>query len=100
MADEKKYRTAILSSGKVNRHGYRLAVEGAKLDSFRANPIMLYVHRRSSGDDDADEVALPIGRWDNIRIEDGKLLAEPDFDEEDEFAAKIARKWDKGYLKP
>lgn len=98
MPKDVKYRTAILSSGKVNRHGYRLAVEGVKLDSFRANPIMLYVHRRSSGNDDADEVALPIGRWDNIRIEDGKLLAEPDFDEEDEFAAKIARKWDKGYL--
>ncbi len=98
MADEKKYRTAILSSGKVNRYGYRLLVEGVKLASFIANPLMLYVHRRSSRADNVEDTVLPIGKWDNIRVEDGKLLADPNFDMEDEFAAKIARKWEMGYL--
>ncbi len=92
------YRAAVLSSGKVNRYGYRLLIEGAKLDSFKANPLMLYVHKRSAKYDSFEEIALPIGKWTNIRIEDGKLLADPDFDLEDEFAAKVARKWEKGYL--
>jgi len=35
---------------------------------------------------------FPIGRWDNVRIEDGKLLADPVFDTEDENARKIAGK--------
>lgn len=45
-----------------------------------------------------DEV-LPIGTWDNIRIEDGKLLADAVIDTDDEFAASIALKVDKGIIR-
>ena len=93
-----KWKDAILCSGKVNRYGYTLLVSGLRLASFLANPIMLYVHRRSLPNEETDEISLPIGKWDNIRIENGKLLATPDFDMDDEFAVKIARKWEKGYL--
>ena len=37
-----------------------------------------------------------IGRWDNVRIEDGKLLADPVFDTEDENA-KNCRKVERGF---
>jgi hypothetical protein len=94
----KKGISAVLSSGKVNRHGYRLLVEGARLQSFIDNPIMLYVHRRASAYDAYEDIATPIGKWDNIRIENSQLVADPNFDMEDEFAAKIARKWEQGYL--
>ena len=89
-----KWKDSILCSGKVNRYGYTLLVSGLRLASFLANPIMLYVHRRSLLNAETDELSLPIGKWDNIRIEDGKLLATPDFDMDDEFAVKIARKWE------
>jgi hypothetical protein len=98
MSVEKKGKSAILCSGKVNRKGYRLWVDGVRLKSFQDNPIMLYRHMRTMPDGRLEEVSLPIGRWDNIRVENGKLIADPNFDMDDEFATKIARKWENGYL--
>jgi hypothetical protein len=98
MSVEKKGKSAILCSGKVNRKGYRLWVDGVRLKSFQDNPIMLYRHMRSLPDGCLEEASLPIGKWDNIRVENGKLIADPNFDMDDEFAAKIARKWENGYL--
>ncbi len=40
-----------------------------------------------------------IGRWEDIKIEDGKLTAEAVFDEEDEDGKKIAGKVKRGFLK-
>lgn len=50
---------------------------------------MQYMHR-------AGEV---IGRWENLRLEDGVWVADADFDMADEFAAKIAGKVDRGFIK-
>ena len=44
-----------------------------------------------------DEV-LPIGKWENIRIEGVKLMADAVFDEDDDFAVKIKGKVDKGII--
>ena len=41
----------------------------------------------------------PIGCWENIRIEGGKLMADANFDPEDEKAKRIAGKVERGYLK-
>lgn len=72
-------------------------MSGAQIDQFKANPIMLWMHNRSWRGT-SDEV-LPIGVWTNIRIEKGQLLADAEFDEDDEFARKIAKKVEKGILR-
>lgn len=80
----------ILCDGSsVNSYGFRVDVDGINLDRFLLNPVMLYRH-------DDDEV---IGKWENIRKEDGRLLAEPVFDTEDEHGKKVAGKVDRGFLK-
>lgn len=57
---------------------------------------MLWNHFRTwSGK--TDEV-LPIGRWDNIRKEDNKLMADAVFDVKDEFAQKIKSKVEQGII--
>jgi hypothetical protein len=45
-----------------------------------------------------DEI-LPIGYWDNIRVENGKLLADAIFDESDEFAMSISDKVENNVLR-
>lgn len=45
-----------------------------------------------------DSKALPIGRWENLRVEDKKLKADAIFDSEDEFAMKIFGKIERGFL--
>lgn len=42
---------------------------------------------------------LPIGRWENIRIDGTQILADAIFDEEDERAAAIMGKVERGFLK-
>lgn len=58
---------------------------------------MLWNHTRAWSD--KEDQVLPIGRWENIRVEDGKLLADPVFDEKDPFAQKIAAKVEAGILR-
>jgi outer membrane murein-binding lipoprotein Lpp len=76
---------------KVNSYGFRLLNSGLDLERFKANPMMLAMHR------DWDLNAV-IGRWKNIRIEGAQLLADDEFDMEDAEAKKIAGKVNRGFL--
>ena len=77
---------------KVNSYGFRLLNSGLDLERFQKNPMLLAMHR------DWDLNAV-IGRWKNIRIEGSLLLAEDEFDMDDEEAKKIAGKVERGFLK-
>lgn len=58
--------TYILSDATVDRYGDIIEPSGWELDNFKANPIALFGHMGS----------FPIGVWDNVRVENGKLLGE------------------------
>lgn len=58
----------VLSDGSLDRHGTRINPDGWDLETFRANPVALWSH----GMDAIGRV--PIGRWENVRSEGGKLL--------------------------
>ena len=85
----KKIVFILCDGNNVNSYGFRTDVQKLVLDRFKANPVMLFSH-------DSDKV---IGRWENIKIEDGKLTAEAVFDTDDEDAKKIAGKVERGFLK-
>jgi HK97 family phage prohead protease len=97
MAKESPKKTFVLSDESVNCYGFRILTSGIDLTHFLANPIMLWNHTRTYGD--SQDIILPIGKWENLRVEDGKLLGEPVFDMEDSFALKIAGKVEKGFIK-
>ncbi len=79
----------LCDSSSINSQGFRIRLEGMKLDRFRVNPVMLYQHDKYN----------VIGKWENIRIEDGKLLADAKFDSEDELARQVEGKVERGFLK-
>ena len=83
-------KTFILSDESVNCYGYRVLTDGIDTTQFERNPVMLYGH---------DSDRLPIGRWTNIRKEDGRLMADAEFDLNDPFAAQIADKVEQGVLR-
>lgn len=76
---------------KVNSYGFRIPNAGIDLKRFKANPVMLDQHYNSTG--------YVIGRWTNIRIEGSQLLADTEFDSEDERAAAIEGKVERGFIK-
>jgi len=86
----------ILSDESINSYGFWVKTEGISLERFLKNPIMLYNHHRT-GCGKTDEI-LPIGRWENLEINNGVLTGEPVFDENDEFAMKIKSKVENGFL--
>ena len=67
-----------------------MLTSGADLSVFENNPVMLLNH---------DDWELPIGRWENIRIEGTLILADAVFDEDDERAADVMGKVDRGFLR-
>ncbi|MDN4753154.1 HK97 family phage prohead protease [Porphyromonadaceae bacterium W3.11] len=85
-----KLITFVLHDETLNTHGFRMLTSGANLEEFHKNPVMLWNH---------DNWELPIGRWENIRIEGTKILADANFDLKDPKAAEIARKVEAGYIK-
>lgn len=89
--------TFILSDESVNDYGFRVLTDGIDLGRFLKNPVMLYVHLRGFERNSGDPL-LPIGRWDNIRKQNGQLVADAVFDEEDEFSMKVYKKVKKGIL--
>lgn len=89
----------VLIDESVVLNGFRVLMAGARLDAFKANPVMLFMHNRAEAmfNPADNNLLLAIGRWYDIRIENGRLLAKPDFDDDDDFALKIQRKVEKGY---
>lgn len=83
-------KTFVLHDETVNTYGFRMLTSGANLGEFRKNPVMLLNH----GDYD-----LPIGRWENIRTEGGRILADAVFDEKDPRASEVARKVADGFIR-
>lgn len=83
-------KTFVLHDETVNTQGFRMLTSGIDLSIFRSNPVMLLNH---------NDWDLPIGRWENIRVEGTQILADAVFDEKDERAAIIMGKVDRDFLK-
>ncbi len=81
-------KTFVLSDESVNSYGFRVLTEGIDLTQFIKNPVLLVDHQGEA-----------IGFWENIRIEDKQLLADPVFNDTDENAIRVAQKVEEGTIK-
>lgn len=81
----------------LNSYGFWVLTEGGDFSQFRKNPVMLWMHREPSRWGDNRET-LPIGRWAAFEVKDRELFADPEFDEDDDFAVTIRKKVDKGII--
>ena len=67
-------KSFVLHDETLNTYGFRMLTSGADLTEFIKNPVMLLNH---------NDWSLPIGRWENIRTEGGKILGDPVFNLKD-----------------
>ena len=70
LIDNAMPKTFVPHDETVNTYGFRMLTSGCDLTEFRKNPVMLLNH---------NDWSLPIGRWENIRIEGTQILADPVF---------------------
>lgn len=85
-----KTKSFLLHDDSLNTFGFRMLTDGADLSEFKKNPVMLLNH---------DDWSLPIGRWENIRKENGGIWADPVFDFKDERGKQVAQKVEDEFLK-
>ncbi|MFA5689881.1 MAG: HK97 family phage prohead protease [Kiritimatiellales bacterium] len=83
-------KTFVLHDESVNTYGIRLLTSGANLEEFRKNPVMLLNH---------NDWSMPIGRWENIRVEGGKILADPVFDDQDVTGREVKGKVERDFIR-
>jgi hypothetical protein len=85
-----KIKSFVLHDESVNTRGFRMLTSGANLEEFIKNPVGLLNH---------NDWELPIIRWENIRKEGGKILADPVFDEKDPKAVEVMGKVDRDFVR-
>jgi hypothetical protein len=79
----------IICDNTLNRKGWRLLVEGIDMEGFSKNPVCIIQHNTWS---------IPVGKWKNLRVEQGQFLGTVEFDRNDEEAVKLYWKYIDGYM--
>jgi hypothetical protein len=74
-----------------NSYGFFVSSEGINLSRFEKNPVMLSNHRNGN--------EFVLGRWADLKKENGLLTGIPEFDSDDEDAAKIEGKVNRDFIK-
>jgi hypothetical protein len=98
----KKTHPFIVSDESViNSLGSRVMTQGIETRQYKRNPIVLWYHKRPNrwGDENTEDEVLPIGKATKLWKEDGKLMADIEFDQEDDFAIKVEGKVDRGFIR-
>jgi len=88
----------VISNSNVNSYGFRVLTSGIDLVQYLRNPLLLFMHNRPD-DYRKENIVLPIGVVENVRIEGDDLIGTLKFDEADDFSRTIKAKWDAGTLK-
>jgi hypothetical protein len=76
------------STTAMNRKGYSLRTDGWRLENYRRNPVVLWMHI---------PFRPPVGRAD-MRVEEGELRAAVEFDLGDALGADLDRKYRNRFL--
>ncbi|WP_435969314.1 hypothetical protein [Streptomyces sp. Qhu_M48] len=84
--------TIIAATEGRKGDGLNLTMKGAELGRFESNPVVGYGHSYWGRD------GLPIGRSDRTWIDGDKLRMSIAFDQEDEFARTVERKYRGGFM--
>lgn len=90
--DAGKPLTIVAATAGRKADGLNLLMDGADLERFNANPVVGYGHSYWGRD------GLPIGRSDKTWIDGDALKMDIGFDQADEFATTVERKYRDGYM--
>lgn len=83
------YIDFVICDNTLNRYGWRLLVEGIDTANFAKNPVCVLAH---------DTYSIPVGKWENVRVEDGRLLGRLIFDPTDADSVRLYWKYKDGYM--
>lgn len=91
LSADSRAMTFVASTSGVKRDNLVVDIGGLETGNFEANPVFLWAHDYSGR-------TLPIGKVTKLRKLKNRLDATVEFDENDEFAQQVERKYRDGYL--
>lgn len=80
----------LLSDEQENSYRFVIKTSGINLSRFNKNPVMLFQHDRTQG---------VIGRWEGLRVDNGRLYGTPVFDDRHEPGKTVKEKVESGFLR-
>jgi len=89
----------IINTENVNEFYYRVLTDGIDYTQYMRNPVVLFMHEREFQKKDEKKGTAVIGRCIKLWKKGTDLVATIEFDMEDEFAAAIAGKVERGYIR-
>lgn len=78
-----------ISNETLNCYGTWVRTEGADIEQYQRNSVLLYMHWRG----------MIVGSIKDIRVEGGEITGEPYFDEVRDESKILKQQWDKGTLR-
>lgn len=85
----------VVNTENVNEYGYRILTDGIDTVQFMRNPVVLFGHNRAL----YNNPEAIIGKVVKLYVENKQLIADIEFDENDEYAQKIAKKVEGGFIR-
>ena len=79
----------VICDNTLNRKGWRLLVEGIDTAGFLKNPVCCVQH---------DTWSVPVGKWKDLKVENGQLTGTVEFDRNDDDAVKLYWKYRDGFM--
>ena len=82
----------VIAARERSRNGDELNLRGVSFKSYRKNPVVLWAHDSYRG--------IPIAKTVKIgHDEQGRIVADFEFNSDDEFAARVENAWNGGFIR-
>ena len=82
----------VIAANELSRNGYELNLLGISFKNYRKNPVVLWAHDSYRG--------IPIAKTLKIgHDEQGRIVADFEFNSDDEFAARVENAWNGGFIR-
>lgn len=85
-----------MTDESVNVYGFRVLTNGIDYSDFLNNPVGYWNHRNE--DEYKESELLPLFRWENLRVENNKLIGDLVPDVDDEQSMKVFGKIERGFV--
>lgn len=89
----------IINTENVNEYYYRVLTSGIDYTQYMRNPVVLFMHEREYDKNSDNKGSAVIGRCVKLWTRGTELIATIEFDMQDDFAAKIAGKVERGFIR-
>lgn len=84
----------IVNTENVNEYGYRILTDGIDITQYEKNPVVLFGHVRATSDP-----KRVVGRCVKLYKENKKLIADIEFDTQEELGKTVEGKVARGFIK-